>query len=273
MRRPARRVLVMLGALVCGGLLPGDLRAEEPTPPATGSPPATGAAAPTTPPGTWNLQAKLAYAQTSGNSDTANGAAQLAYSLQETHWDVAAEGSALWAEQSGATVAAQYDAGVLARRRFGARRGLVFTENWQRSPPEGVAYRNLLGAGIDVRAIATPKWELLTELGLAWEHEQPVSGDGSDFVVGVVVLANKVQVSASTTATQKLTTYLEGGVDRRRFEGKAAVQTAITKRVALEVSYDFRYDNDPVPGAGRTDTTLNTSLVIGLGAPAASSSH
>jgi putative salt-induced outer membrane protein YdiY len=247
-----------------GAQAPAAEEAPVPTPPA---PPA----APPTP--AWTLQAKVAYAQTRGNSDTANGAAQLAYSAHRGPWELGAQASGLWARQQETTVAESYEAGALARRRLDERRGLVFVEEWRRAPLQGIDFRNQLGMGVDLRVVDGPRWELFTELGLAWGHEEPTIGDGSDFGVGIVVLANRVKLSPTATTTQRLTTYLEGGVDRRRYEGKAALQVALTRRLALEVGYDFHHDTDPVPGARRTDTALNTSLVLNLAGPPATGSQ
>jgi putative salt-induced outer membrane protein YdiY len=247
--------------LVCVTFLiaPG-LRAQEPT-----APPSA-AATPSASSPSWGFQGKLALAEVRGNSDTSNLAAQLAYSFNATRWDLAADASALWAEQSGSTVAEAYQAGLLARRRFDARRGLVFTEQWRRAPPEGIDFRNLLGVGVDLRVVDREPWQLLTELGLAWQHEEPVAGESSDLAVGVLVLASRERISSTTTATQKVTGYFED-VHRRRYESRADLQAKLTRRLALEVSYELRYDNDPVPGARRTDTVLNTSLILSLGSP------
>lgn len=224
------------------------------------------------PPTSWTLQAKVSFAQTRGNSDTATGAAQLGSSARRGPWELSGEASALWAEQQEATVAESYELGATARRRLDARRGLVFVEQWRRAPLQGIAFRNQLGMGFDLRVVDRPRWQLLTELGLAWGHEAPTVGDSSDFGVGIVVVANRLELSRTATTTQKLTTYLEGGVDRRRYEGEAALQVAITRRLALEVGYDVHHDTHPVPGARSTDTALTTSLVLNLPGPPAAGS-
>ncbi len=226
-----------------------------------------------TPASTWTFDAKASYASTSGNSDTANGAAELDYVLKGTRWELNASASAMRSESDGATSAETYDAGALARRRLDERLGLVFSEQWYRAPLSGISYRNLLAAGVDFRLVERTNWQLLAELGLGWQHEETTAGASSDDAVGIVVLANKMKLSSTTTATLKLTNYFEGGIEDQRFEAAAALQAALTRRLALQVSYDLRYDESPVDDAKTTDTTLMTSLVFHVGSAAASTSH
>ena len=238
------------------------------TPAPTTTPTPTAA---TTPALAWTFDAKLAYASTSGNSDTAHGAAEIDYALKGTRWDLKASAGALQMENDEETVAEAYDVGALARRKLDDRFGLVFSEQWHRAPFEGISYRNLLAGGVDFRIVERPKWELLAELGLGWQHEETTTGTSSDDAVGIVVLANMMKLSATTTATLKLTNYFEGGVHDQRFEGEAALQAALTRRLALQVSYDLRWDERPVGDAKRTDTVFQTSLVFHLAGPATSS--
>jgi putative salt-induced outer membrane protein YdiY len=41
-----------------------------------------------------------------------------------------------------------------------------------------------------------------------------------------------------------------------------AVEAAIVSNLALKLAYLFRYDNQPVPGFVKTDSTVSTSLVL-----------
>lgn len=255
--------------LVLALIVPAASFAQETPAPAAAQPSTTAA----TPARTWTFDAKVSYASTSGNSDTANGAAELDYVLKGTRWELNASASALRAESDGATNAETYDAGAVARRRLDERLGLVLSEQWYRAPLAGISYRNLLAAGVDFRLVERTNWQLLAELGLGWQHEETTAGASSDDAVGIAVLASKMRLSPTTTATLKLTNYFEGGIEDQRFEAEAALQAALTRRLSLQVSYDLRYDERPVDDAETTDTVLQTSLVFHLGSAAASGSN
>ena len=53
--------------------------------------------------------------------------------------------------------------------------------------------------------------------------------------------------------------------DDYRFQGHVNVQAALNKHLGVRVGYDLKYDNEPVRGFERMDTSTTASLVVQLG--------
>ncbi|HEX5716944.1 MAG TPA: DUF481 domain-containing protein, partial [Thermoanaerobaculia bacterium] len=53
--------------------------------------------------------------------------------------------------------------------------------------------------------------------------------------------------------------------DDYRFQGHVNVQAALNKHLGVRVGYDLKYDNEPVQGFSRMDTSTTASLVVQLG--------
>jgi hypothetical protein len=98
---------------------------------------------------------------------------------------------------------------------------------------------------------------------VAWSHERPIGGPGRDDPVGVLQVSSKVPFSATADSTQRFTFYPDFSHSAAyRTEAELAAQAAMTNRLALKVSYLWRFSNEPVPTFLKNDNTVTASVVL-----------
>ena len=229
-------------------------------------------AAADTPPPIWDLNLGLAYLATTGNSKTSALGLDAAYVHNWPVWKFEAGALARRSEENGALTGERYSGTVRATRALTSTLGLTSGLLGERDRFSGLDLRGVVDVGLRWTPIQNDRCTVEGTAGLTYNHEEFVIAglDNEGYLGGLLGARATVKLSASSSAFAEAR-YIP---DFERSEnylmnGKLGVQANLTSLLALKASYEVRYDNEPVPGFGKTDTAATMSLVFHTLRPAA----
>jgi putative salt-induced outer membrane protein len=205
----------------------------------------------------------LAFLQTNGNSNTSSGGLDFLY--RGTYGDWGAEGVAnfLRAEQEDTVTAERYGAGLRGTYAFTERWKAFAGVAWLKDQFAGLDSRLLLDGGVQYALLAGPDHILDLVGGLSWTNDETVIGESTSSFGGVAGADYAWIIAENAKLTDRFRFYPSfEESDDWRVVNEFAVEAAIVSNLALKVAYLFRYDNQPVPGFVKTDSTVSTSLVL-----------
>ena len=134
----------------------------------------------------------------------------------------------------------QYD------RELGQRLFAFGGAGWERNEPSGIANRFFVVAGLGHVWADTETYANRTRYGLAWNREEETSGREQDFLSLRLNWDYLRQLTATTTFTNVL--ILDENLDETsdyRGDLTSALAVTMTERLALKVSLQLLYDNEP----------------------------
>lgn len=215
-----------------------------------------------TPTPLWSGNAQLAYAGTSGNTDTSSFGAGFQLFYKPSPWTFGAEFAMLRASTDDVVTAESYAGKLRASRDLTPRLDVY---------AEGIYYRNTF-AGVDSRVGGTvgagykiideKTVHLRGEAGFGYTHEDPVIGDtfGYAAVRGGLLFGWKFSPSAEFTEDASFSDDLEDTTNWI-FRSVTSVVADLTSVFALKASYTYLYDNEPTPGFKKRDTITAIAVV------------
>lgn len=228
---------------------------------------ATAAAPPAKPAPTWDLKLGLSYLATTGNADTSSSGIDASYHKEWKLWSLETTAGAVRATRNDVETAESANTQLRGRRKISEHLQMTAGLRGERNRFAGVDLRTILDSSLSWAVRDTPAWRLRTLWGLSWTMEDP-SGDRPrrDSVGGLVQLQSTVKISEGSELNSQVTAWpgLESSEDYR-INANAGLQAALNRHLAIRLGYDVKYDNEPVRGFQRTDTTSTASLVLQLG--------
>lgn len=229
------------------------------------------AAEPPKPP-SWDLKLGFSYLATTGNADTSSTGFDARFVQEWPGWGVEATAAAVRATRDEKETAEHYSSQVRGRRKLGDGTELTLGLRGERNRFAGIDARTLLDTSLLRPLVQSPYWKVHSLTGISWTREDP-TGDRaeSDNLGGLIQLQATGKLSPTSELAGHATWFpdLEDQEDYR-LHGQVSVQAALNRHLGLRIAYDLKYDNDPVRGFGRTDTSTTGSLVVQLGRKAGS---
>ena len=131
----------------------------------------------------------------------------------------------------------------------------------------GIDLRTIADTSLSWSAVTTPNWRLRTLYGVSWTREEP-QGERpvSASLGGLLQVQNTVKISEGSELNGQVTAYPDmEDSDDYRINANLALQANLNRHLCLRLGYDIKYDNEPVRGFERTDTTSTAALVVQLG--------
>ncbi len=137
----------------------------------------------------------------------------------------------------------------------------------------GLDPRILGGVGIRLRVVETEKSELILGLGGFYENERWQHPDNESTVEAEFVKVSayaSVRKDFNENLTFNAVLYYQGGYDagiedvRHRVSGNVNFNTKITKRLALNNSFEFGYEDKPIVPITKFIYALRTGVLISL---------
>ncbi len=230
-------------------------------------PPAPSATPSPAPQPTWDLKLGLSYLATAGNTDNSSAGIDLGYHQEWSLWSVEANGSALRTSRNGRETAENASCQVRGKRKISD--GLEATAGLRGEVNRfaGVDLRTVADTSLSWKAVETPGWRVRTLWGLSWTREDPRGEQPVRDALGALLqLQNTMKISDASELNGQLTAWPNlGDVEDYRLNANLALQAALNRHLALRLGYDVKYDNEPVPGFEKVDTTSTASLVVQLG--------
>jgi putative salt-induced outer membrane protein len=216
----------------------------------------------------WTSVTELGFVMTSGNSEalslnfgekytrkwtkTEFGLEATAIRAESTTRSVTNTGGVLTESETTETTAELYAIGGKLRRDITPRFFWYTGGGWLRNELSGIENRFTAGAGVGYKFVDGPKHKLAGELGLSYAKEdyvfvQPDGSDSADYAAARAFLGYQYLM----TDTSKITSDMEfienlDTTDDWRIRWISAVQSSLSKRLALKVGLTLLYDNQPV---------------------------
>ena len=224
------------------------------------------AAEPAKPPA-WDLKLGFSYLATSGNADTSSAGFDARYAQDWPGWGLEATAAAVRATRDERETAEHYNSQVRGRRKLGDGTELTLGLRGERNRFAGIDARTLLDTSLLQPLVQTPEWKVQSLAGVSWTREDPVGDRPERENLGGLV---QLQATGKLSPTAELagqTTWFPDleEPDDYRLHGHVSLQAALNKHLGVRVGYDLKYDNEPVPGFNRMDTSTTASLVVQLG--------
>lgn len=178
------------------------------------------------------------------------------------------------------TTAEEYSLGSRYRYRFYDGFFAFASLGWQRNELAGIENRYTVASGLGYQVLDTERTKLSVEAGADWTRENPVAALADEFVGAQVrtLLERQLTNVAKVDSELELLENLEDTEDLR-VNWLTALTASLSEVFAIKLSYQFRFDNQPVveivppdsPGEEaatftleETDTRFSASLVVNL---------
>jgi putative salt-induced outer membrane protein YdiY len=216
---------------------------------------------------TWDLKIGLSYLATSGNTDNSSTGFDANYRREWGVWSLEANAAAIRATRNDVETAENATAQVRGRRKIVD--GLEATAGLRGETNHfaGVDLRTIADTSFSWSTVTTPTWRLRTLYGLSWTREEPLGEQPvRSSLGGLLQLHNTVKLSEGSEINGQVTAYPDmEDTEDYRINANVALQAALNRHLCLRLGYDIKYDNEPIRGFERTDTTSTAALVVQLG--------
>jgi putative salt-induced outer membrane protein len=211
----------------------------------------------------WGMEMGLSYLATSGNSDTETLGVDLEAVRRPEPWGLEVAAQFNRAEQDGAKTAERSYAGVRATRRLTERWDAFAGLSAEQDEFSGIDLRGVVEAGAAYKALVGPRHELDLDVALTWTDEQRLPPGMDDSWLGALLGTDySFAISENATFSQQLRYFPNvDQTDDWRADSVTALTAALNRRLAVRVSHEIRYRNEPLGDNDDTDTTSKVSLV------------
>ena len=234
---------------------PGEGRAQE------------GKPAPKPAPPVWDLKLGFSYLATAGNTDTSSSGINVDYRREQGLWSFESSASAALASRAKKNTAEAYNLQLRSQRKITDELRLSAGLRGERNRFAGIELRTITDASLAWALSDGPVWKVRTLGGLSWTREDRKGDRPVDSSIGGLLQLNGTgKLSPTAELDGQLIAYpdLEDS-DDYRIDGRLSVQASLNRHLSIRFGYDLKYDNEPVPGFQRTDSTSTASLVVQLG--------
>jgi putative salt-induced outer membrane protein len=211
----------------------------------------------------WTAKLGLSYLATSGNSDTETLGFDVEAVRRPAPWGVEIAAQFNRAQQDGDTTAERYHAAVRGTRALDDRWDAFFGLSLEQDEFSGIDLRSIAEAGAVFKLLRGPRHAFDLDFAVTWTDEQRLAPDVDDSWVGALVGADyDFEISDSSTFSQHVRYFpnLDNSRDWRA-DSVTALTAALNQHLALRLSYEVRYRNQPIGDNDDTDTTSKVSLV------------
>ncbi len=210
----------------------------------------------------WDGSLGFSYLATTGNTSTQTLGLDFQITRKPDPWGLDAGANYTRAREDGTTTAERYGARARAERAFSERWSAFGGLSAERDTFSGYDLRAVVESGATYKALTGDEHQLAFDGGLTWTREELVDEPSDDYVGGLLAARYAWKLSETSSFGQSVTWYpnFQHSSDWR-LTSQTAVTAAINAKLALKMSYELRYDHEPVPGYGTTDTTTKASLV------------
>ena len=211
----------------------------------------------------WSTKLGLSLLATSGNSETETLGFDLEAIRRPMPWGLEVAAQFNRAEQDGAKTAERYHAGVRGTRTLTDRWDAFAGVAAEQDEFAGIDMRSVVEAGAVYKALLGPRHTLDLDFAVTWTDEDRLPPDVDDSWVGALLGADyDFAFSENATFSQHVRFFpnLDNSGDWRA-DSVTALTAALNQHLAMRLSYEIRYRNEPLDGKDDSDTTTKASLV------------
>lgn len=235
--------------------------------------------------GGWSGSGEFGFASARGNSRSENLNAKLGLSQENELWknnfflnglrskgEVTVEDAAGNTINRFSTTANRYDGGASVGYKLDPRSYIVSAVRYEHDDFGANLWQGTVSLGYGYIALKNQRTELSFEIGPGYKRYRPAN-ELQD-VGGVTVpvrqdtvgegvargLVNYKYRLTDNTAFED-TLLLEAGSKNKYYQNDAGLSVSMTKKMALKLGFQVRYNSDTQPGTKSTDTLTTTNLV------------
>lgn len=248
--------------------------------------------------GGWTGSGEFGFASSRGNSRSENANAKLGLSQENEVWKnnfflngLRSKGEVTVTDPDGNTVdkfsttANRYDTGASVGYKFDPRSYVVTAARYEHDDFGANLWQGIVSVGYGYIALKNERAELSFEIGPGFKRYQParttraalnpdgtpvVDGEGNPIsvpytpdaeseVVGRGLVNAKYRLTDNTALEDTL--LVEAGSKNQYYQNDIGLSVSMTKKMALKIGYQIRYNSDTQPGTVSTDKLMTTNLV------------
>jgi len=244
--------------------------------------------------GGWTGSGEFGFASSYGNSRSENINAKLGLNQENDLWKnnfflngLRSKGDVKVVDQQGNTVdrltttANRYDTGASVGYKLDPRSYIVTAARYEHDDFGANLWQGIVSVGYGYVALKTERTELSFEVGPGYKRYRPADEnvpvtvtqpDGTTTTTTEKVRQNTVSEAVgrglinykyrltSNTALED-TLLIEAGSDNKYYQNDIGLAVSMTKKMALKLGYQLRYNSDVQPGTQSTDSLVTTNLV------------
>lgn len=249
--------------------------------------------------GGWTGSGEFGFASSRGNSRSENANAKLGFNQENELWKnnfylngLRSKGEVTVNDAQGnpvdkfSTTANRYDTGASVGYKFDPRSYVVTAARYEHDDFGANLWQGIISVGYGYIALKNERAELSFEIGPGFKRYQPakttrqatnpdgtpaVEADGStpveetykpdaeSEVVGRSLINAKYRLTANTAVEDTL--LVEAGSKNQYYQNDIGLSVSMTKKLALKIGYQIRYNSDTLPGTVSTDKLTTTNVV------------
>ena len=238
----------------------------------------------------WTGSGEFGFASSRGNSRSENANAKLGLQQENEVWknsfylnglrskgDVEVQDPAGNTIDKFSTTANRYDSGASVGYKFDPRSYVVTAARYEHDDFGANLWQGIISVGYGYIALKNERAELSFEIGPGFKRYQPArttedvtQPDGSvvsvttqpnaeSEVVGRGLINGKYRLTDNTALED--TFLVEAGSKNQYYQNDIGLSVSMTKKMALKLGYQIRYNSDTQPGTVSTDKLMTTNLV------------
>lgn len=235
--------------------------------------------------GGWTGSGEFGFASAHGNSRTENINAKLGLSQENEYWKnnfflngMRSKGDVDVTDANGNTVdrfsttANRYDSGASVGYKLDPRSYIVGAARYEHDDFGANLWQGIVSLGYGYIALKNERTELSFEIGPGYKRYRPADTtvllNGVDTrvrqpteseAVGRGLINYKFRLTDNTAFEDTL--LVEAGSKNKYYQNDAGLSVSMTKKMALKLGFQVRYNSDTQPGTRSTDTLTTTNLV------------
>ena len=243
--------------------------------------------------GGWTGSGEFGFASSYGNSRSENINAKLGLNQENDMWKnnfflngLRSKGEVQVQDTQGNTIdrltttANRYDSGASVGYKLDPRSYIVTAARYEHDDFGANLWQGIVSVGYGYIALKTDRTELSFEVGPGYKRYRPADVDESVPVtqpdgstvtetmrvrqnteseaVGRGLINYKYSLTDNTTFEDTL--LIEAGADNKYYQNDIGLSVSMTKKMALKLGYQVRYNSDVQPGTQSTDSLVTTNL-------------
>ncbi|MDQ7995691.1 MAG: DUF481 domain-containing protein [Luteibacter sp.] len=244
--------------------------------------------------GGWTGNGEFGFASSRGNSRSENANAKIGFNQENELWKnnfylngLRSKGEVDDGDGNSqfSTTANRYDTGASVGYKFDPRSYVVTAARYEHDDFGANLWQGIVSVGYGYIALKNEKAELSFEIGPGFKRYQPakstrdlVNADGTPVlnadgttateeykpdaeseVVGRGLINAKYRLTDNTALEDTL--LVEAGSKNQYYQNDIGLSVSMTKKLALKIGYQIRYNSDTQPGTVSTDKLTTTNLV------------
>lgn len=218
----------------------------------------------------WNGRGEAGAVIASGNTETKAFNAKLAVNHKSDPWSQQFGLAGVYASNAIGSTAQRWEALAQTKYQFNPSNFTFGGLRYESDRFSGFRYQGTVSAGVGHTFSDTPEYLLTAQIGAGYKFFEkravytPLGllvrpDETGNAIAGIANVDFRRQLNASTAITNKFTA--EYTSENTFLQNELALQVKMGEKLALALGYAVRYNTDPPPTFGKSDTLTTANIV------------